>query len=151
MANTSSAKKATRVIARRTEVNKSRRSRLRTTLGKVEEAFATGDRAKAAAALKEAEPIIMRASQTGRDASQRGEPEGVAAHQAADDARQVTAQLCVDRKGPATTPGLFCCAAPSSQRMIRRRLLCSVYARRIDSTDGMRPGNRCCISVTRGF
>ena len=57
MANTSSAKKATRVIARRTEINKSRRSRLRTTLGKVEEAFATGDKAKAAAALKEAEPV----------------------------------------------------------------------------------------------
>lgn len=65
MANTSSAKKATRVIARRTEINKSRRSRLRTTLGKVEEAMASGDSAKAAAALKEAEPIIMRASQKG--------------------------------------------------------------------------------------
>jgi small subunit ribosomal protein S20 len=65
MANTSSAKKATRVIARRTEVNKSRRSRLRTTLSKVEEAFATGDKAKAASALKEAEPVIMRASQKG--------------------------------------------------------------------------------------
>ncbi len=65
MANTSSAKKATRVIARRTEVNKSRRSRLRTTLGKVEEALASGDKAKAAAALKEAEPAIMRASQKG--------------------------------------------------------------------------------------
>ena len=65
MANTSSAKKATRVIARRTEVNKSRRSRLRTTLGKVEEAIASGDSAKAAAALKEAEPVIMRFSQQG--------------------------------------------------------------------------------------
>jgi small subunit ribosomal protein S20 len=65
MANTSSAKKATRVIARRTEINKSRRSRLRSTIGKVEEAFATGDKAKAAAALKDAEPVIMRASQKG--------------------------------------------------------------------------------------
>lgn len=65
MANTSSAKKATRVIARRTEINKSRRTRLRSTLGKVEEAFATGDKAKAVAALKAAEPIIMRASQKG--------------------------------------------------------------------------------------
>ena len=65
MANTNSAKKATRVIARRTEINKSRRSRLRTTLGKVEEAFATGDRAKAAEALKAAEPIIMLSSQIG--------------------------------------------------------------------------------------
>jgi small subunit ribosomal protein S20 len=65
MANTSSAKKATRVIARRTEINKSRRSRLRTTLGKVEEALASGDRNRAAAALKEAEPVLMRASQKG--------------------------------------------------------------------------------------
>jgi small subunit ribosomal protein S20 len=65
MANTSSAKKATRVIARRTAVNKSRRTRLRTTLGNVEEALASGDRAKAAAALQAAELIIMRASQKG--------------------------------------------------------------------------------------
>jgi small subunit ribosomal protein S20 len=65
MANTSSARKATRVIARRTEINKSRRSRLRTTLGKVEEAFASGDRAKVADALKQAEPVIMRAAQKG--------------------------------------------------------------------------------------
>ncbi len=65
MANTSSARKATRVIAKRTAVNKARRSRLRTTLGKVEEALASGDRAKAALALKEAEPVIMRASQKG--------------------------------------------------------------------------------------
>ena len=65
MANTSSATKAARVIARRTAINKSRRSRLRTTLGKVEEAFATGDRSKADAALKEAEPVIMRAAQKG--------------------------------------------------------------------------------------
>lgn len=65
MANTSSAKKATRVIARRTEINKSRRSRLRTTIVKVEEAIASGDRSKATVALKEAEPVIMRASQKG--------------------------------------------------------------------------------------
>jgi small subunit ribosomal protein S20 len=65
MANTSSARKAARVIARRTETNKSRRSRLRTTLGKIEEAFASGDRKKAEAALKDAEPIIMRAAQKG--------------------------------------------------------------------------------------
>jgi small subunit ribosomal protein S20 len=65
MANTSSAKKATRVIARRTEINKSRRSLLRTTVGKVEDALAAGDREKAAAALKDAEPIIMRSSQKG--------------------------------------------------------------------------------------
>lgn len=65
MANTSSARKAARVIAKRTEINKSRRSRLRSTLGKVEEAFAAGDRNQALAALTAAEPVIMRAAQKG--------------------------------------------------------------------------------------
>ncbi|MCC6887914.1 MAG: 30S ribosomal protein S20 [Hyphomicrobiales bacterium] len=65
MANTSSAKKATRVIARRTEINKSRRSRLRTTIGKIEDALVAGDRDRAILAFKEAEPVIMRASQKG--------------------------------------------------------------------------------------
>jgi small subunit ribosomal protein S20 len=65
MANTTSAKKASRKIARRTAINQMRRSRLRTYLGKVEDAIASGDRAKALAALNEAEPIIMRAAQRG--------------------------------------------------------------------------------------
>ena len=42
MANTSSAKKATRKIAARTAINKSRRSRMRTFIRKVEEAIAAG-------------------------------------------------------------------------------------------------------------
>ena len=65
MANTTSAKRATRLIARRTEVNKARRSRLRSFIGKVEDAIASGDRATAVTALKEAEPIIMRSAQKG--------------------------------------------------------------------------------------
>jgi small subunit ribosomal protein S20 len=65
MANTTSAKKATRKIARRTEVNKARRSRMRTFLRKVEEAIAAGDKTSAAAALKAAQPEIMRAAQKG--------------------------------------------------------------------------------------
>ena len=65
MANTSSARKATRKIARRTEINKARRSRLRSFVGKVEDAITAGDRAKAVAALKEAEPVIMRSAQKG--------------------------------------------------------------------------------------
>jgi small subunit ribosomal protein S20 len=65
MANTSSARKATRQIARRTIVNKSRRSRLRTAVVKIEEAIATGDRSRAQAALNDAEPVIMRAAQKG--------------------------------------------------------------------------------------
>ncbi len=65
MANTSSAKKITRQIVRRTEVNKARRSQLRTSVRKVEEAIASGDRNAALAALKAAEPYIMRAAQKG--------------------------------------------------------------------------------------
>jgi small subunit ribosomal protein S20 len=65
MANTSSAKKAARKIARRTEVNKARRSRMRNFLRKVEEAIASGDRQSAVAALRAAEPQIMRAAQKG--------------------------------------------------------------------------------------
>jgi small subunit ribosomal protein S20 len=65
MANTSSAKKAIRKIARRTEVNASRRSRMRTYWRKVEEALAAGDAAAAAVALKIAESETMRAVSKG--------------------------------------------------------------------------------------
>ena len=60
MANTPSAKKAVRKIAARTEVNKARRSRMRTYIRKVEEAIEGGDKAAANTALKEAQPEIMR-------------------------------------------------------------------------------------------
>jgi small subunit ribosomal protein S20 len=60
MANTPSAKKRVRQIARRTEVNKARRSRIRTFLRKVEEAIAAGNREAALAALRAAQPEIMR-------------------------------------------------------------------------------------------
>jgi small subunit ribosomal protein S20 len=65
MANTTSARKATRKIARRTEINRSRRSLLRNSVRKVEEAISSGDRTAATEALKAAEPVIMRASQRG--------------------------------------------------------------------------------------
>lgn len=63
MANTTSAKKAARKITRRTEVNKARRSRVRSYTQKVEEAIAGGDQKAALAALKAAEPEMMRAAQ----------------------------------------------------------------------------------------
>ena len=65
MANTTSARKATRKIARRTEINKSRRSLLRNSVRKVEDAITSGDRNAATEALKAAEPVIMRAAQRG--------------------------------------------------------------------------------------
>lgn len=63
MANTTSAKKATRKIARRTAVNKSRRTQMRTSVRNVEEAIARGDRAAALEALKKAEPALIRSAQ----------------------------------------------------------------------------------------
>ena len=65
MANTRSAKKATRQIARRTEVNKSRRSRVRTYLRKFEETVAGGDLAAAKTAFVEAQSELMRAVSKG--------------------------------------------------------------------------------------
>ena len=65
MANTSSAKKAVRQIERRTAVNRSRRSQMRTFLRKVEEALISGDQAAADAALRVAAPLVMRAAQKG--------------------------------------------------------------------------------------
>ena len=65
MANTTSAKKATRKIERRTAVNRSRRSRMRTYVKKVEEAIRAGDKAAATEAFKAAEPVLVRAAQKG--------------------------------------------------------------------------------------
>lgn len=65
MANTTSAKKATRKIARRTAVNKARRSRVRGFVRKVEEAIASGDKALAQAAFQAAQPELMRAATKG--------------------------------------------------------------------------------------
>jgi small subunit ribosomal protein S20 len=65
MANTPSAKKATRKIARRTAINKSRVSRVRTFVRKVEEALAAGDKAAAETAFQNAQPELMRAASRG--------------------------------------------------------------------------------------
>jgi small subunit ribosomal protein S20 len=74
MANTKSAKKATRQIARRTVINKSRRTRVRGAVRQVEEAIAAGDRSGAMAAMAEAEPALIRAANKGivhRNAARR--------------------------------------------------------------------------------
>ncbi len=59
MANTKSAKKAVRVIARRTAVNKTRRTRMKTVLRRVEEAIAGGNQDEASKALRAAQPEVM--------------------------------------------------------------------------------------------
>jgi small subunit ribosomal protein S20 len=65
MANTSSAKKAARKMLRRTEINTSRTSRLKSYVRKVEEALASGNKTAAKSALAAAEPILMRTAQKG--------------------------------------------------------------------------------------
>ncbi len=65
MANTPSAKKAARKIARRTEVNKARRTRMRSFLRKLEEAIASGDKKAAEEQFKIVQPIVMKSASKG--------------------------------------------------------------------------------------
>ena len=65
MANSISAKKRVRQSERRTAVNRDRRSRIRTSIKKVEETIASGDKNAAQAALKDAQPEIMRGAAKG--------------------------------------------------------------------------------------
>ena len=60
MANTPQSKKRARKNERRYEINKARRSRIRTQLRKVEEAIASGDKDAAQSALRAAQPELMR-------------------------------------------------------------------------------------------
>jgi small subunit ribosomal protein S20 len=55
-----SAEKRVRKTSKRTAINKNRRSQVRGAIRKVEEAIAAGDKKAAVAALKTAEPEIMR-------------------------------------------------------------------------------------------
>ena len=55
-----SAEKRVRTTAKRTAINRARRSQIRTAIREVEEALAAGNKAAATAALKAAEPQIMR-------------------------------------------------------------------------------------------
>jgi len=60
MANLLQAKKRIRANARRAEVNKSRKSRIRTFVKKVELALESGNAEEAQLALKAAQPELMR-------------------------------------------------------------------------------------------
>lgn len=65
MANNAGAKKAIRKIEARTEVNKARRTRVRTFLRKFQEAVTAGDATVAKAAFVEAQSEVMRAVSKG--------------------------------------------------------------------------------------
>ena len=65
MANTPQAKKRVRQIERRTARNQARRSRIRTFVRRVEEAIASGEKDAAEAALRAAQPEVMRGATKG--------------------------------------------------------------------------------------
>jgi len=65
MANTAQARKRVRQTERRTTVNRDRMSRIRTFVKKVEKAIAEGDKEGAKAALKDAQPELMRGAKVG--------------------------------------------------------------------------------------
>lgn len=65
MANSPTSKKRALQAARRADINKARRSRMRTFVRKVEEAIASGDQAAATEALRLAQPEIMRSVSKG--------------------------------------------------------------------------------------
>lgn len=65
MAHHASAKKRIRQTERRTEINRTRLSAVRTSIRKVESAIEGGDQAAAKEALKQAEPLIARSAQKG--------------------------------------------------------------------------------------
>lgn len=65
MANHKSAEKSIRQAAKRTEINKSARSRLKSSVKKVEDAITLGNKALATQALKDAQPMMMSTAQKG--------------------------------------------------------------------------------------
>jgi small subunit ribosomal protein S20 len=65
MAHHASAKKSIRQTERRSAVNRARISRVRSFIKKVESAISAGDKKTAAAAFKEAQPVIHRGVRAG--------------------------------------------------------------------------------------
>jgi small subunit ribosomal protein S20 len=65
MANSAQARKRVRQTERRSTVNRERLSRIRTFVKKVEKAIAEGDKDGAKAALKDAQPELMRGAKVG--------------------------------------------------------------------------------------
>ena len=112
MPNIASAKKRVRTTAKRTAINTARKTRVRGFIRKVEEAITSGDKKAALAALKAAEPEIMRGVSKGVLHKNTGSPESVAPDQAGRKTVKVTKRLesfedSSLEQGPAQNPGLF--------------------------------------------
>ncbi len=115
MANTSSAKKAVRQIERRTAVNRSRRSQMRTFLRKVEEALTAGDQAAADAALRVGRPAGDAGGAEGHRAQEHRLAESVAFDQAGEEPRRLSAtRVTAGVIEARLRPGFFCVRTPAS-------------------------------------
>ena len=90
MANTTSAKKATRKIARRTIINKSRRTQMRGSVRTVEEAIKSGDRDAALKAMAHRGTGTDAGSAAQHHSQEQCEPQGVAALASDRQAREVS-------------------------------------------------------------
>ena len=82
MPNIASSRKRVRTTAKRTAINTARKTRVRGFIRKVEEAIAKGDKKAALAALKAAEPEIMRGVSKGILHKNTGVAEGFPPDQA---------------------------------------------------------------------
>ena len=111
MANTKSAKKAARASARKTDVNKSRRTRMRNLVKKVEAALESKDATAAAEALKNAEPVYGTRCPAGRDPPQYGIAQGRAVGQAGEIAERLIDSVPsgANPKAQPVRLGLFAC------------------------------------------
>ena len=89
MANTTSAKKATRKIARRTIINKSRRTQMRGAVRTVEEAIKSGDRDAALKAMAQRRAGTDESSAAQYRSQEQCEPEGFAPDASDRQAREV--------------------------------------------------------------
>jgi small subunit ribosomal protein S20 len=101
MANTPGSKKAVRKIARRTEVNTARRSRVRTFLRKFEEAVTAGDAAVAKDAFVKAQSELMRAVTKGGGPQEHRSRQGLAPGRPAEE------DVAPPKTGATTSGGVY--------------------------------------------
>ena len=120
MANSPSSKKRALQAERRAEINKARRSRMRTFIRKVEEAIAAGDQAAAGEALKAAQPEIMRNVLEGRRAQEHREPQDFAPRRPGEGAQRLSPPAPCRRSARALR-GALCISAAAGVFHLRSR------------------------------
>ena len=136
MANTTSARKAARKIARRTEINKARRSRMRSAVRQVEEAIAAGDRNKALEAMKTGRAAADARRAPGPGAPERREPQGLAADAS-------------DRQARASKPARRSALSTDAIGALRFGARCVSQFRLPSIADSRRSStSRCCTNAT---